>query len=144
MICTEWLTSSWWTSTRTSGARPLTPCQGRPGPMAVSPPDELIASPTGTRDFSLFSKRTEPHWSTADRKRQTRPGTRREWHHSIGVTTQPKTGSGTHWGLDGGGGSFCTLSVPLLFSLLINWWLLTMRDWLKIGLPQRLWLQPLS
>lgn len=124
MICTEWLTSSWWTSTRTSGARPLLPCRGRRGPTAVSPPGELTASLTGTRDFSLFSKRAELHWTGPEHSRQTETDEAREkegWHHSTGVTTQPKTGSRTHWGL-GGGGSFCTLSVPLLFSSLTNWW----------------------
>lgn len=112
--CTEWSTSSWWTSTRMSGAWPLPPCLGHPGPTAVSPPDEPTASPTGTRDFSLFSRRAEPHWKvawdTADRLRQ-REGER----GSTGVTTQPKTGSGTcikgvilWWG------SFCTLC-PVTF-----------------------------
>lgn len=73
MICTEWLTSSWWTSSRTSGAPPHPPCQGHRGPTAVSPPDELTASPTGTGDFSLFSKRTEPCWTSPEQhSRQTR------------------------------------------------------------------------
>lgn len=129
MICTEWLTSSWWTSTRTSGSRPLLPCQGHARHTAVSPPGELIASPTGTRDFSLFSKRTEPHLTGPEHSRQ----------GVTGETTQPKMGRGTHWGL--GGGSFCTLSVPLLFSLVANWRLLIVGDF-GIGLSQRLWPQP--
>lgn len=99
------------------------------------------------RLFSFFKKNwalLDWPWAQQTDKRQTRRGRRREWHHSKGVTTQPKTGSGTHtevWG----GGHFCTLSVPLFFSLLFHWWLLSMRNRnIRIGLPQRLWPPPLS
>lgn len=95
----------------------------------------------GQETFLFFQKELSPIRlapSTAGRQRQMRRGRRRKWHHSTGVTTQPKTGQ---WHtLRFGGGPFCTLSVPLLFSSLINWWLLTMRDRnIRIGLLKRLW-----
>lgn len=51
----------------------------------VSPPDELTASPTGTRDFSLFSKRAEPLWTGPEHSRQTETDEARE---KEGVTSQ--------------------------------------------------------
>jgi len=140
MICTEWLTSSWWTSTRTSGARPLPPWRGHPGHTAVSPPDELTASPTGTRDFSLFSKRTEPHWTGPEHSRQetdkeevtsqckgNNTAKDRQWH-TLTVGEEEEE--------EGGGNNYCTLTVPLLFSSLIKWWLLTKKDRnIRIGVP---------
>lgn len=84
------------------------------------------------RLFSFFKK----NWAPFDRAwaQQTERNT-----GVTGETTQPKMGRGTHWGL--GGGSFCTLSVPLLFSLVANWRLLIVGDF-GIGLSQRLWPQP--
>lgn len=132
-----------------------------PGRVALSPflPVRVIEGPRrsvlqtcsphfrpGQETFLFFQKELSPvglALGRADRQRQTKRGTRREWHRSTGVTTQPKTGSGTHWGL--GGGHFALYLSHYSSPYWLNWWVLTVRDRnIRIGLPQRLWLRPLS
>lgn len=116
--CTEWSTSSWWTSTRTSGARPPPPCPARRGHTAVSPPGELTASPTGTRDFSLFSKRTEPHWTGPEHSSKTETAEAGEEEQRLNHAA--KDGPWLTLKFVGGRGHFALYPWPLLFPF--RWW----------------------